>query len=364
LEQKSREQEEQIRLFVKHTPAAVAMFDNKMRYMLVSDRWYKEYGLVGKDIIGKSHYEVFPEINNVPEWKAIHKECLAGAVMVREQDPIPGKDGSMNWMKWEIHPWKTSVDRIGGIIMFTEVITDRIRAQENLKMLNQQLSESNKELEQFAYVASHDLQEPLRMVNSFLQLLEKKYKDKLDDAAKQYIHFAVDGSERMKILINDLLKFSRVGTSTDEKVEVNCNDVVNNVIKIYEQKISESEAKIDVGPLPVIKANKIQVEQLFQNLIGNALKYRGKEAPCIAIGSDPTDTHWIFYVKDNGIGIDSKFYDKVFVIFQRLHGKSEYSGTGIGLAICKKIVERNGGRIWIESEPGKGSTFYFTLPKY
>jgi light-regulated signal transduction histidine kinase (bacteriophytochrome) len=167
----------------------------------------------------------------------------------------------------------------------------------------------------------------------------------------------------MKTLINDLLKFSRVGTTAEENSEVDCNMLLKNVIKVYEQKINENEARIRVGELPVIKGNKTQLEQLFQNLIGNALKYRGKDAPCIEIGATEEGPGWVFHVKDNGIGIEKKFYEKVFVIFQRLHGKNEYGGTGIGLAICKKIVERHGGKIWIESEPGNGTTFYFSFPK-
>ncbi len=363
LEQRAREQEEQIRLFVKHTPAAIAMFDNQMRYMVASDRWYRDYGLEGSDIIGKSHYKVFPEVENMPHWKALHQRCLNGAIEIREQDAFPRSDGTTDYIRYEIYPWKTSSDKIGGIIMFTEVITEKIKAQEDLRKLNKRLTESNKELEQFAYVASHDLQEPLRMVSSFLQLLEKKYKGQLDDSAHQYIHFAVDGSERMKTLINDLLKFSRVGTTAEENSEVDCNMLLKNVIKVYEQKINENEARIRVGELPVIKGNKTQLEQLFQNLIGNALKYRGKDAPCIEIGATEEGPGWVFHVKDNGIGIEKKFYEKVFVIFQRLHGKNEYGGTGIGLAICKKIVERHGGKIWIESEPGNGTTFYFSFPK-
>jgi PAS domain S-box-containing protein len=364
LEQKSREQEEQIRLFVKHTPAAVAMFDHQMKYMIASDRWYSDYGLEGQQIIGKSHYEVFPEINDMPEWKADHQYCLKGGVVKKEDDPFPRPDGTIEWLRYEIYPWRRSNDVIGGIIMFTEVISEKIEAQKNLKKLNEQLIESNRELEQFAYVASHDLQEPLRMVSSFLQLLEKKYKAQLDDPAKQYIHFAVDGSERMKVLINDLLKFSRVGTGTDERASINCAEIAEGLLQVYEQKIGETGATINVGKLPVILGNRTQIEQLFQNLIGNAIKYRGKEPPVISIGAEPTeDGKWKFHVKDNGIGIESKFFEKVFVIFQRLHGKNEYSGTGIGLAICKKIVERHGGKIWIESVPGKGSTFYFTLAK-
>ncbi|MEO8403504.1 MAG: PAS domain S-box protein [Chitinophagaceae bacterium] len=364
LEQKSSVQEEQIRLFVKHNPASVAMFDDQLRYMVVSDRWYKDYELDGQDIIGKSHYDIFPEINNMPEWKAIHQRCLQGAVEIREQDPFIRADGTHEWLRWEIHPWKTNTGKIGGIMLFTEVITERIKAKQHLEVLNKQLTESNRELEQFAYVASHDLQEPLRMVSSFLQLLEKKYNTDLDEKAKQYIHFAVDGSERMKTLINDLLKFSRAGTGHYDKKPVDCNDVIQNVIRVYTNNIQEEKATINVYfPMPVVTGSKTQLEQVFQNLIGNALKYHRSDPLIISIDCVEEETRWIFSVQDNGIGIDPKFFEKVFIIFQRLHAKNEYSGTGIGLAICKKIVERHGGQIWVESRPDKGSTFFFSLPK-
>lgn len=354
---------EQINLFVKHAPAAVAMFDKQMHYIMASDRWYEDYGLEGQEIIGKSHYEIFPEIANMPEWKDIHQRCLNGAVEVKERDPFVRADGSTEWLRWEIHPWKTEANKINGIIMFTEVITERIRAEEAMTKLNEQLSTSNRELEQFAYVASHDLQEPLRMVSSFLQLLEKKYKDKIDSTASQYIHFAVDGSERMKILINDLLKFSRLGSNTEGAVMVDCTEISQNVLNVYQQAIKDANASIRFSDMPVVKGQKTQIEQLFQNLIGNALKYRGSDPPFIDVGCRENANHYEFFVKDNGIGIDKKYFDKIFVIFQRLHGKNEFGGTGIGLAICKKIAELHGGRIWVESEPGKGSTFYFTLLK-
>jgi light-regulated signal transduction histidine kinase (bacteriophytochrome) len=247
--------------------------------------------------------------------------------------------------------------------MFTEVITDRILAEEAKAKLNEQLITSNMELEQFAYVASHDLQEPLRMVSSFLQLLEKKYKDKIDDIATQYIHFAVDGSERMKVLINDLLKFSRVGNNPETVASVDCNEIIQNVLNVYRQTISETAAMIKVSDMPVVEGQKTQIEQLFQNLIGNALKYHGEEPLVIEVGCKENDDQYEFFIRDNGIGINKKYFEKIFVIFQRLHGKKEFGGTGIGLAICKKIVERHGGTIWVESESGSGSTFYFTLPK-
>ena len=238
-----------------------------------------------------------------------------------------------------------------------------VEMKSNLQKSTAELKTSNTELERFAYVASHDLQEPLRMVSSFLHLLERKLEGKLDESSKQYIGFATDGAERMKTLIQDLLQYSRVGTSKEAVSKVDCNEVIQSVISLLSLSIRETNATIHVHPLPVIKAVQPQMLQLFQNLIGNALKYHGPAAPQIEVGVAEKGDEYEFYVKDNGIGIDPKFYERIFIIFQRLHNKSDFSGTGIGLSICKKIVERHGGKIRVESEPGKGSTFYFTLPK-
>ncbi len=245
-------------------------------------------------------------------------------------------------------------------------IVDITERNESRKMLEQQFRElaaSNTELEQFAYVTSHDLQEPLRMVSSFLQLLEKKYKGQLDDTAEQYINFAVDGASRMKALIQALLMYSRVGNKKEDFVSVDLNEVVQYSIKLIEEDIRKSHAVISVSVLPVIMANYSLISRLFINLITNAIKYRGDTKPEIEVGYSEDERSHTIYVKDNGIGIDPKFFDKIFIIFQRLHNKDEYSGTGIGLAICKKIAEIHKGKIWIESEEGKGSAFYFSIPK-
>jgi PAS domain S-box-containing protein len=236
-----------------------------------------------------------------------------------------------------------------------------LELNKELKRRAEELVASNEELERFAYVASHDLQEPLRMVGSFLQLLQKKYNEQLDETAQQYIGFAVDGSLRMKKLIQDLLDYARVGTNKEEKIKVDMNVIVSTAIKNI--PVGNIVPVLKIKTLPVIIANKIQIEQLLQNLLSNAFKYNTSEAPAIEVGCEETGDEWQFFVKDDGIGIDKKFRDKVFVIFQRLHNKSQFPGTGIGLAICKKIVERHGGKIWIESEPGQGSTFYFTIKK-
>jgi PAS domain S-box-containing protein len=241
-------------------------------------------------------------------------------------------------------------------------ITERVEMQEHLHKANENLTRSNSELERFAYVASHDLQEPLRMVTSYLQLLERRYKDRLDGDAIEFINYAVDGSNRMKTLINDLLAYSRVGTRGKEFTQVNCNEVLDRVLFSLKPMMDEANAEITFEHLPTIIGDQVQLEQLFQNLLGNALKFRGEETPIINIGLKKEDENWLFSVRDNGIGIDPQFFEKIFIIFQRLHNREKYEGTGIGLAISKRIVERHGGRIWIESEPGNGSTFYFTIP--
>ncbi len=227
----------------------------------------------------------------------------------------------------------------------------------------EELNASNIELERFAYIASHDLQEPLRMVSSFLNLLEKKLDGKLDESTTKYIHFAVDGAERMRTLIQALLLYSRVGINIEDFATTDLNDLMKYVVQVLEKDIKKYGAVLNVRTMPVIMANKSLITQLFINLIANALKYHGDKESVIETGYAEEAGNWVFYVKDNGIGIDAKFFEKIFIIFQRLHNQSQYSGTGIGLAICKKIVEIHQGKIWLTSEPGIGSIFYFSIPK-
>ena len=245
----------------------------------------------------------------------------------------------------------------------SEEISEREQAQKKLKQVVEELERSNKELEQFAYVASHDLQEPLRMVASYVQLLQRRYKDKLDDNANEFIAYAVDGSKRMQGLINDLLAYSRVGSLGKDFDSINSEAVLDRVVGNLEVSIKESGAIVTHDSMPAVIADGTQIVQLFQNLIGNAIKYRNEDIPRVHISAKENGKDIIFSFNDNGIGIDPQYYERIFTIFQRLHGKGEYSGTGIGLAICKKIVERHGGKIWVESLPGKGATFYFTIPK-
>jgi signal transduction histidine kinase len=233
--------------------------------------------------------------------------------------------------------------------------------QEQMKMAKEELARSNKELEQFAYVASHDLQEPLRMVASFCQKLENRYKDKLDESANEYIHFAVDGAKRMQILVDGLLSYARVGKKDVPIERVDLNKIMQTLIHDLDTVIKGNGAIIKAGELPVIMANQIQMSQLFQNFLTNALKFKGERQPVVEISARKEKEGWEFKVSDNGIGIEEKHFSKLFVIFNRLHERGSYPGTGIGLALCKKIVENYNGNIRVESVFGQGTAFHFTL---
>lgn len=237
------------------------------------------------------------------------------------------------------------------------------RRSEQIEQFNLCLSRSNEELRQFAYVASHDLQEPLRKITAFCQMLRDDYGDRLDDDARTYIQYAVDGALRMRTLIQDLLAFSRVETQGRPLEPTDAGAACNEAIENLALSIDDAAAEVTRDPLPMVLADRAQLVRLFQNLIGNALKYRGSDLPRIHVSAEENGDEWVFRVRDNGIGIDPQYYERIFVIFQRLHAREEYSGTGIGLAVCKRIVERAGGRIWVESQPGEGSVFCFTLAK-
>lgn len=241
-------------------------------------------------------------------------------------------------------------------------ITVRKQIDEALRLTSKDLSRSNKDLEQFAYVASHDLQEPLRAVGGFMGLLKNQYYDKLDDQAREYIDFSVDGAERMQSLIEGLLSFSRVGTRGGEFASVNLGNALDGALANLRTLIAESNAVVESDPLPVVNADPLQMTQLFQNLIANAIKFHGPRPTEVHIGAQRKDRTWEMHVRDNGIGIEPQYFERIFMIFQRLHTRTQYKGTGIGLAVCKKIVERHGGTIWVESVPGNGSAFYFTIP--
>jgi len=294
-------------------------------------------------------------INNGGTWKGLLKNKR--------------KNGDIFLMDLTVSPLKNDKDETIGFVGFQQDATERIRDGRTLEETADALRQSNQELEEFAYVASHDLQEPLRVVSSYCQLLTEKRKkgESLydeDQDAEKYFLYIIDATIRMKTLIEELLDFSRVGRRDKPFETINLNDLLEETMMDFEVKIRESSAKIIVeGDLPHILGIRFRIKQLLHNLISNALKFRSKESPFIRIGCCDEDSCWLFYVKDNGLGIDSKYMDRVFGIFKRLYSREEYPGTGIGLALCKRIVEAHGGKIWIDSEKDKGSYVYFTISK-
>ncbi len=275
--------------------------------------------------------------------------------MVRIEHRVRHRRGNYLWMETVAKPLFDEQGSINGAILSTRDISQR-------KIVEEELARSNAELQQFAYVASHDLQEPLRMVASYVQLLERRYKGKLDADADEFIGFAVDGATRMKVLINDLLTYSRVGSSNRVYTPVALAGVVKKSLQQLQLAVEDSGAVLDMDELPTVAGDETQLLQLFQNLIGNALKFHGKNPPQVQVSAVRSGDFWQLGIHDNGIGIDKQYMERIFIMFQRLHTKTQYPGTGIGLAVCKKIVERHGGRIWVDSPATGGSVFYFTLP--
>lgn len=313
------------------------------------------------EILGKNLWEVYADAKHLDFYVKYHEAMETGeTVIFVEHYPTLNK-----WFEVSAYPSKD------GLSIYFKDISIRVHAEEQIRASNEQLkkyvdalSRSNQELEQFAYIASHDLQEPLRMITSFLKLLESRYKDKLDEKAKKYIHFAVDGAIRMRRIILNLLEYSRVTVKPEILESVKLTDVIDEVLLLHRHTIKEKNATIEIDTLPDVIANRIYMVQVFQNLLSNALRYSKPDVPVqISIRAAELEKEWQFSLSDNGIGIEKEFLDKVFIMFHRLHTQEELAGSGIGLSIVKKAIEGYGGRVWVESELGVGSTFYFTIPK-
>jgi PAS domain S-box-containing protein len=348
-----RDSEERYRRLVDLLPDAIYIHDGE-RIMFVNPAGVTMFGARSeREIVGRTPAE-FLHPSNRDSIEGRSRDLLAGKLSTeflrRRRLRVDGSeylaDVAVLQLNWKGKP---------AVLAVVRDVTEQVRAAEELRR-------SNAELEQFAYVASHDLQEPLRTVSSYCQLLEKRYKEKLDKDAVEYIDFAVSGAKRMQLLINDLLQYSRVGTRGKPFRPTELNQVFADAVSNLDRAIAESGAKVTRGELPIVPGDAVQLGQLFQNLIGNAIKFRGTHAPEIEVSARDVDGETVLSVKDNGIGIEAQHAERIFQIFQRLHEREKYSGTGIGLAVSKKIVERHGGRIWVESAPGAGSAFLFTLP--
>ena len=361
-EETLRETEEQFRTLANSIPN-LAWWANGEGYITwYNQRWYEYSGTTPEQMEGWG-WQSLHDPNVLPKVLERWKASIATGEPFDMEFPLLGADGVFRTFLPRVLPLKDSAGQVLRWFGTNTDISVLKQAEERLMRVLADLERSNKELEQFAYVASHDLQEPLRMISSYTQLLAQRYEGQLDEKAKKYSDYAVDGAVRMQGLINDLLAYSRVSTQGKPFETIDSYSVLEVALQNLSATIKENLAIVINDDLPMVRADATQLSQLFQNLIGNAIKFRGADLPRIHVSARDLGSEWRFSVHDNGIGIDEKYADKVFVIFQRLHTKQEYPGTGIGLAICKRIVERHGGRIWYESEPGKGATFYFTLPK-
>ena len=316
-------------------------------------------GYEGHELVGRSAGDLFEEGVDV---LSLLKQSGLNDVIQRLDTSIVTKEGRHVAVSLSGSVMRDENGEIQGMVCVAQDITERKRTQEILERQTQELARSNSELEQFAWVASHDLQEPLRMVASYTQLLSKRYKGKLDADADEFIAFAVDGATRMRRLINALLELSRVGTRGKDFEATDCEAIYDRTLVNLQGLVEESGAVVTHDRLPTVLGDGTQLGQLFQNLIANAIKFRGDEQLTVHFGAEQRNGHWEFCVRDNGIGIDPEYAERIFVVFQRLHGKGDRPGTGIGLSICKKIVELHGGRIWVKSQPDEGAAFYFTLP--
>jgi PAS domain S-box-containing protein len=331
-----------------------------------SDEVYRIFGLQPQELTAT--YEAFLEHVH-PEDRTLVDAAYSGSVKEGkdsyeiEHRIVKKGTGEIRWVYEKCQHVQDAKGKIIRSLGMVQDITERKYAEEKLLTLTDELKRSNADLKQFASVASHDLQEPLQVIKGFLGLMERRYKDKLDEKAHELIRFSIEGAMRMQELIKDLLEYSRVGTKGKAFKPTDCSLILNKAISNLKVAIEESRAEVTHDSLPTVMANGVQLTSLFQNLIGNAIKFHGAEAPRVHISAERKGDEWIFSVRDNGIGIEPKFADTIFAVFQRLHSSDKYPGTGIGLAVCKKIVDLHDGRIWVESKPGRGATFYFTIPE-
>jgi len=365
-----RESEERFRSLTQLSSDWYWEQDETFALRFMSQRMGEKTGLAASAFIGRKRWDQ-PALNLGDEDWARHRAQLERREPFREFEMERANPaGGTRWVSVTGEPVYDENGKFRGYRGVGSDVTERKRAEAELRRAHDELAKkaeelerSNAELEQFAYVASHDLQEPLRMVSSYTQLLARRYKDQLPAEAQEFMHFTVDGAARMKQLIEDLLAYSRVGTKGKELVPVSLEAPLKRALTNLRTAIEESGATVSADALPTVDADEVQLAQVFQNLIGNALKFRGKAAPRIHVGAAEQAGEWQISIADNGIGIEPQYFERIFMLFQRLHAMGEYPGTGIGLAICKKVAERHGGRIWVSSTPGAGSTFHFTLPK-
>ncbi|MFP3975755.1 MAG: sensor histidine kinase [Chloroflexota bacterium] len=358
-EQALQESEEKYRNLVERANDGICIIQDET-FQFVNQQLAQIWGGSPEEMIGIPFSQYLHPDSRTQVEEHYHRRLAGEEVPSIYEATILYKDGGT--LEVEINAGVITYQGRAASLAFVRDISERKRAEKKLEEARADLERSNKELEHFAYIVSHDLQEPLRMVSSYMKLIEKRYNDVLDESGREFVYYAADGSRRMQELLNDLLSYCRVSTRGKPIQPVDCDAVLESVVVMLGMAIRDADARVTWDDMPQIVGDESQLVQLFQNLIANALKYRGNEPPRIHISATEKHNEWLFSVQDNGVGIDPQFKERVFLIFERLH-RQEYEGTGVGLAVCKKIVERHGGQIWLESEPGQGTTFHFTIPR-
>jgi PAS domain S-box-containing protein len=358
-----RESEERFRRVFEEGTTGMVMLDEKFHFIKVNPAFASMLGFSPEELQTMTFADVTHPDHVQQDVEQVRRMLRGEISEYRTEKRYLAKSGKEVWGQVQVSVVRTAAGKFHYILAIVSNITERKTAEARLQDTLAELERSNKELEQFAYVASHDLQEPLRMVSSYTQLLAKRFEGQLDEKTQKYVHYAVDGATRMRILINDLLAYARVGTRGQPFEPADSRAALGGAMRNLIATISETRAIVTNADLPTVRGDAPQLILLFQNLIANAIKFRSANTPSIHVSAQDRGREWVFAVKDNGIGIEPRHAERVFVIFQRLHTRDEYPGTGIGLAVCKRIVERHGGKIWFESEPGKGATFFFTIPK-
>jgi PAS domain S-box-containing protein len=356
-----RESRQRLQLVMDNVPALISYLDGERRYRLINREYREWHGMPEASILGR-RVDDFYGAEQRRRWLPYMERALAGETVSYDFEAI--RHGTPRALHVSYIPQRDAAGRVQGLHSLAFDVTELRGAERQLRATSDELQRSNQELEQFAYVASHDLQEPLRMVTSYAQLLQRRHGAKFDGEAREFLDFMTDGAKRAQALIGDLLQLARVNSQARPFAPVPLAEVLGDTLQSLRLAVAESGARITHDALPVVDADRRQIGQLLQNLVGNALKFRGARAPQVHLSAarDADSARWRIEVRDNGIGIDPQFHQRVFVLFQRLHLRGEYAGTGIGLAVCKKVVERHGGRIGVESVPGQGAAFWFTLP--
>jgi PAS domain S-box-containing protein len=355
---------------IENIPDAIYFKDRESRFLRISRAQAEKFGISSPDnAIGKTDADIFSTEHAQQALEDEREIMRTGVPVISKAEKETWPDREDTWVSTTKLPLRDKEGEIVGTFGISRDITERKRLEEKqqqlyeeLRIANEALEQSNLELQQFAYIASHDLQTPLRSIAAFAQFLQKDYQGQLDEQADDYIERMVEGVKHMQTLITDLLAYSRIESRATPFQAVDLNEVCMNTVNLLRAVIEESSGEVTFEDLPTVKGDSTQLAQLLQNLISNGLKYHGRKPPRVHVTAEQIDQTWTISVKDNGIGISQEFHEKIFEIFRRLHADSEYAGTGIGLAVCRRIVQRHGGRIWVDSEPDQGSTFYFTIP--